>query len=72
MGIVRRIMPIAIKGVFHKGKIKPLEKIPYKEEREVVILFLDDSDSKDKFWDKVVREDFLKGYSEKDKAYDKL
>lgn len=63
------IMPVAIKGVFHNGRIKPLEKIPYKGEREVVILFLDKSD---KIWDNAVSKDFLKGYAEKDKVYDRL
>lgn len=67
-------MLVAIKGIFHNGKIKPLEKIPYKDEREVVILFLDDSNSisKDKIWDDAVNKDFLKGYAEQDKVYDKL
>ena len=62
-------MPIAIKGILHNGKIKPLEKIPYKDEREVVILFLDNPD---KIWDDAVNKDFLKGYAKQDKVYDKL
>ncbi|MBU0567113.1 hypothetical protein KJ693_04600 [bacterium] len=64
----------AIKGILHNGKVKPLEEVPYKDDREVVILFLGKikSTSSDKIWDSAVSEDFLEGYTEQDKAYDKL
>ena len=51
-------------------KIKPLEKIPYKTDKRVIIIFLDNTD--DKIWNNTVAEDFVKGYSRKDTAYDKL
>ncbi len=64
-------MPIpAIQGICHNGKIEALEDIPYKEEKKVLIIFLDDTE--DKAWDEAVAEDFLKGYSKNDAAYDKL
>ncbi len=31
----------AIRAVFHQGMIEPLEKIPYEDTREAIILFLD-------------------------------
>ncbi|MCR4313178.1 MAG: hypothetical protein NUV58_02950 [Candidatus Roizmanbacteria bacterium] len=60
----------AIQGVCHDGKIEPLEKIPYKTDKKVIIVFLDDAE--DGIWKNAVAEDFMKGYSEKDAAYDKL
>ncbi|GJQ60171.1 MAG: hypothetical protein D8M57_14815 [Candidatus Scalindua sp. AMX11] len=60
----------AIQGVCHDGKIEPLEKIPYKTDKKVIIIFLDDAE--DGIWENAVAEDFMKGYSEKDAAYDKL
>ena len=60
----------AIQGICHEGKIEPLEEIPYKVDKKVIIVFLDDME--DKIWDKAVMSDFVKGYSEKDAAYDKL
>ncbi len=60
----------AIQGVCHDGKIEPLEDIPYKGDKRVIIVFLDDLENN--IWDKAVAEDLLKGYSEKDTAYDKL
>lgn len=60
----------AIQGVCHDGKIEPLEKIPFKTDKKVIILFLDDA--KDGIWENAVAKDFMKGYSEKDAAYDKL
>ncbi|GAX59410.1 hypothetical protein SCALIN_C03_0067 [Candidatus Scalindua japonica] len=60
----------AIQGVCHDGKIEPLEKIPYKTDKKVIIVFLDDAE--DRIWENAVAEDFVKGYSEKDTAYDKL
>ncbi|MGR3177260.1 MAG: hypothetical protein ACUZ8E_04320 [Candidatus Anammoxibacter sp.] len=60
----------AIQGVCHDGKIEPLEKIPYKTDKRVIIVFLDDI--KDRIWDETVAADFIKGYSETDAAYDKL
>jgi len=63
----------AISGTCHNGKIEPLEEIPCKGDKKVIILFLDDRDDlTDKIWDKAVAEDFFKGYSEKDAAYDRL
>ncbi|WP_347272992.1 hypothetical protein [Candidatus Kuenenia sp.] len=59
---------IAIQGICHDGKI--LEKIPYKTDKKVIIVFLDDIE--DKIWEDAVAADFMKGYSEKDAAYDKL
>lgn len=32
----------AVKGVYHNGKIEPLENIPYKKDMEVLIVFLGD------------------------------
>ena len=61
---------IAIQGICHDGKIEPLEKIPYKTDKKVIIVFLDDIE--DKIWEDAVAADFMKGYSEKDAAYDKL
>jgi len=49
---------------------KPLEKIPFKTDKKDIIVFLDDAE--DKIWEDAVAEDFMKGYSEKDVAYDKL
>ena len=68
------MLTTAIKGIFHQGKVEPLEKIPYKDDREVIILFLDKAKSiiTDKVWDDAVTEDFLKGYTEQDRVYDKL
>ena len=60
----------AIQGICHDGKIEPLEKIPYKTDKKVIIIFLDDSE--DRIWEDAVATDFMKGYSEKDTAYDKL
>ena len=60
----------AIQGVCHDGKIEPLEKIPYKKDKKVIIVFLDDVE--DRIWEDAVAEDFMKGYSEKDAVYDKL
>ena len=60
----------AIQGICHNGKIEPLEEIPYKVDKKVIIVFLDDV--KDRKWDDEVATDFLKGYSEKDSAYDRL
>ena len=60
----------AIQGVCHKGKIEPLEKIPFKTDKKVIIIFLDDAE--DGIWENAVAEDFMKGYSENDAAYDKL
>ena len=60
----------AIQGVCHDGKIELLETIPYKTDKKVIIVFLDDAE--DKIWEDAVAEDFMKGYSEKDAAYDKL
>lgn len=60
----------AIQGVCHDGKIEPLEEIPYKTDKKVIIVFLDDIE--DKVWDAAVAADFMKDYSEKDAAYDKL
>lgn len=60
----------AIQGVCHDGKIEPLEEIPYKTDKKVIIIFLDDAE--DGIWENAVAEDFMKGYSEKDAAYDKL
>jgi len=63
----------AVKGVYHNGKIEPLENIPYKKDMEVLIVFLGDGGGKeDSAWDEAVAMDFLKGYSEKDTAYDRL
>ena len=63
----------AVKGVYHNGKIEPLENIPYKKDMEVLIVFLGDGVGKeDTTWDEAVDMDFLKGYSEKDTAYDRL
>jgi len=63
----------AIQGVCHDGKIEPLEEIPYKGDKRVLIVFLDDLDEiEDRIWDDAVAGDFLKGYSEKDAAYDRL
>lgn len=60
----------AIQGVCHNGKIEPLEKILYKTDKKVIIIFLDDEE--DNTWEDAVAEDFLKGYSEKDASYDEL
>ncbi|MBE7547786.1 MAG: hypothetical protein H3C64_12915 [Candidatus Kuenenia stuttgartiensis] len=60
----------AIQGVCHDGKIEPLERIPYKTDKKVIIIFLDDEE--DRLWEDTVAGDFMKGYSEKDAAYDKL
>ncbi|MGR3319685.1 MAG: hypothetical protein ACUZ8O_14555 [Candidatus Anammoxibacter sp.] len=60
----------AIQGVCHDGKIEPLEKIPYETDKKVIIVFLDDLE--DSTWEDAVAADFIKGYSEKDAAYDKL
>ena len=60
----------AIQGVCHDGKIEPLGKIPYETDKKVIIVFLDDSE--DRIWEDAVAADFMKGYSEKDTAYDKL
>lgn len=62
----------AVKGVYHNGKIEPLENIPYKKDMGVLIVFLKDTKIKDIAWDEAVAMDFLKGYSEKDTAYDRL
>ena len=62
----------AIKGIYHDGKIELLENIPYKEDKKVLIVFLDDIGEKDVPWEEAVSNDFLKGYSKKDSAYDKL
>lgn len=62
----------AIKGILHKGKIKPLENISYKGEKEVIIIFLDKTKKNDEIWDEYVAKDFLGGYSKKDISYDKL
>lgn len=45
------------------------QNIPFKGDKRVIIVFLDDLENS--VWDKAVAEDFLKGYSEKDAAYDK-
>lgn len=64
-------MPVsAIKGVCHNGKIEPLEEIPFKGDKKVLILFLDELE--DKEWENSAAMDFMKGYSEKDAAYDRL
>lgn len=62
----------AIKGIYRNGKIEPLENIPYTENKEVVIVFLGDIKKDDVVWEECVAKDFLKGYSVKDEAYDKL
>ena len=62
----------AIKGIYHKGKIEPLEDIPYAEDKKVIIVFLDGKERDDKIWDESVVKDFVAGYSDKDIAYDKL
>ena len=61
----------ALRGIYHDGIIEPLEPITDKEEKKVIILFLNDSNN-DSCWDDEVSKDFLRGYSDKDKAYDKL
>jgi hypothetical protein len=43
-----------------------LEKIPYKTDKKVIIIFLDDTE--DGIWEDAVAEDFMKGYSEKNTA----
>ena len=60
----------AIQGIYRDGKIEPLEEIPYKVDKKVIIVFLDDIE--DRIWDDAVTTDFMKGYSEKDAAYDRL
>lgn len=62
----------AVKGVYCNGKIKPLETIPIKEKKEVIIIFLDTLIKNDRIWDNSVAKDFLRGYSKKDMAYDRL
>ncbi len=49
----------AISGICHNGKIEPLEDIPCKGDKKVIIVFLDDL--KDKIWDKAVAKDFFEG-----------
>ncbi|GMT49768.1 MAG: hypothetical protein IEMM0008_1307 [bacterium] len=63
-------MAKAIQGIYHNGKLEPLEEIPYKEDKRVIIVFLEDGE--DNIWDKAVAKDFVKGYSDKDTAYDTL
>lgn len=60
----------AIQGLYHDGKIEPLEEIPYKVDKKVIIVFFDDME--DRIWDETVISDFMKGYSKKDAAYDRL
>ncbi len=62
----------AVKGIYHNGKIEPLENIPYKKDMEVLIVFLEDTKTKDIAWDEAVAMDFFKGYSKKDAAYYRL
>ncbi len=62
-------MAKAIQGIYHDGKLEALEEIPYKGDKRVIIVFLDDEDN---IWDKAVASDFINGYSEKDTAYDTL
>ena len=59
-----------IQGLYQNGKIVPLEDIPFKEDRKVLIIFLDEQNNDS--WDQIAAEDFLKGYSDQDCAYDKL
>ncbi len=61
----------AIQGLCHNGKIELLEEIPYKVDKKVLIVFLED-DLEDKAWDNAVAADFMKGYSKKDSAYASL
>ncbi|QII10710.1 hypothetical protein KsCSTR_13310 [Candidatus Kuenenia stuttgartiensis] len=51
-------------------EIKNSGKTPYKTDKKVIIAFLDDEE--DKIWEDAVAEDFMKGDSERDAAYDKL
>ena len=62
----------AVKGIYHDGKIKLLEDIPYRKDMNVVIVFLEDTQEEDMAWDKVAAGDFLKGYSPEDAVYDRL
>jgi len=62
----------AVKGIYHDGKIKPLEDIPYIKDMNVVIVFLEDTQKEDMAWDEVAAGDFFKGYSPEDTAYDRL
>lgn len=61
---------LVIHGICHDRKIEPWEKIPYKTDKNVIILFLDDVE--DKIWEDVVAKDFMKGYFEKDAVYDNI
>lgn len=57
-------MPIsAIRGVYHNGREEPLENIPYMEDKEVVIVFLENIEKDGSIWDESVAKDFLRGYS---------
>lgn len=62
----------AIKGVYYHGKIRPLKNIHYKQRKEVIIIFLDKIKKNNELWEEFAAKDFLKSYSKKDKAYDKL
>ena len=61
----------AVRGVYHDGKIEPLEDISYKKDMKVVIVFLENTEE-DMAWNEAVARDFFKGYSERDTAYDGL
>ena len=47
-----------------------MERIHYKTDNKVIIVFLDDVE--EGVWEEAVAEDFMKGYPEKDAVYDKL